>query len=71
LSLGILLWVLAKDGNVKAAALAFSVANLLSLGYDMFQFHKLNPIGWKDMLMINARDWHYLRTVLPQKLIRA
>ena len=71
LSLGILLWVLAKDGNVKAAALAFSVANLLSLGYDMFQFHKLNPIDWKDMLMINAQDWHYLRTVLPQKLIRA
>ena len=71
LSLGILLWVLAKDGNVKAAALAFSVANLLSLGYDMFQFHKLNPICWKDMLMINARDWQYLRTVLPQKLIRA
>jgi len=47
-------------------ALAFSLASLLSLGYDLWVFRKFYQWSLRDILFIRTSDWGTIRSVLQR-----
>jgi O-antigen/teichoic acid export membrane protein len=62
-SLSLLMFVFANNGNVKWAAIAFSIANMLSFMYDIYQFNFLHKFTWKEIMILNKMDLLKLKLI--------
>jgi O-antigen/teichoic acid export membrane protein len=71
LTMPVSFFLLGGRTNAAAAALGFSLANLISLGYDIFIYRKLQPFPVPSMLLSGTGDLRILIRLVKRNAFRS